>query len=287
LRIFIAHPERQDELAGEIARCIREAGHEATPGAHISPAFSRSSFADPSVAQALRSSDVLVALMMDDFAFEYLPAEAAFFSGHHKGKRTIVVTTERSEQWLPPFLREQTVLHFKEDAPATAVAICREVSTIRLTHERATRQIFLSYARLDVEAARQLYDELTSAGYNVWFDQVSLRGGQEWETAIERAISDSHVFMPLLSSSSIQHRGHFQKELRKSFSVAEEVPEGATFIVPVLLDRECVDSLPQQVRKYHCLEWAPGKSWGLDAVRAALDFALSPPSDSGKTFRKR
>jgi TIR domain len=92
-----------------------------------------------------------------------------------------------------------------------------------------------------------------SHGYKVWFDQRSLIAGQEWEIEIKKAIAASRVFMPLISSRAISARGYFQKELRRSLSVAEEVPEGTAYIIAVLLDCDCARSLPDALRKYHYL----------------------------------
>jgi len=89
---------------------------------------------------------------------------------------------------------------------------------------------------------------------------------------LKKAIAESRVFLPLVSSRAISKRGYFQKELRRSLALAEEVPEGTVYIIPVLLDEECASLLPQALKKYHWILWR-----GLDGggqLERALDFAL-------------
>jgi hypothetical protein len=99
--------------------------------------------------------------------------------------------------------------------------------------------VFLSYAREDVDAARRLYDILMEAGIDVWFDRVSLRPGEQWKTAISKAIRNSRYFVALLSSTSTTKRGYVQKEIREALNVLDEYPEEEIYVVPVRLD-ECM-----------------------------------------------
>lgn len=64
-------------------------------------------------------------------------------------------------------------------------------------------QIFLSYARDDVEAARQLAESISQAGHDVWWDR-HLHGGSRFATEIDRALKDAHAVVVLWSSASIQ-----------------------------------------------------------------------------------
>ena len=44
-------------------------------------------------------------------------------------------------------------------------------------------RIFLSYSKTDKIQATQLYNELTKAGLNVWWDEL-LNPGEDWEQRI-------------------------------------------------------------------------------------------------------
>ena len=62
--------------------------------------------------------------------------------------------------------------------------------------------IFISYKSRDVLAANELFCKLArERGLNVWFDNTSLQGGDEYENTIHTAIRQAKVFIPILSPS--------------------------------------------------------------------------------------
>jgi hypothetical protein len=97
-------------------------------------------------------------------------------------------------------------------------------------------QCFLSYAREDLASASRLCSDLTAAGVAVWFDKISLRPGERWRPAIQRAISESRYFIALLSSRSVAKRGYVQRELRDALAVLAEFPENEIYLIPTRLD---------------------------------------------------
>jgi hypothetical protein len=62
--------------------------------------------------------------------------------------------------------------------------------------------IFLSYAKEDIDKARELCEKMEAAGLNVWFDKKSLKPGELWKATIRNAIRKSRYFVSLLSSES-------------------------------------------------------------------------------------
>jgi adenylate cyclase len=64
-------------------------------------------------------------------------------------------------------------------------------------------RIFLSYARDDVEPARQLADCISQAGHDVWWDR-HLHGGSRFATEIDRALKDAEVVVVLWSKTSVE-----------------------------------------------------------------------------------
>jgi DNA polymerase III delta prime subunit len=97
-------------------------------------------------------------------------------------------------------------------------------------------RIFISYAHEDYEAVSRLSDRLKAAGYDTWVDRESLRPGAKWETAITKAIQESHIFMACLSRHSANKRGLIQREIKRALDVAELLPSNDIFVIPVLLD---------------------------------------------------
>jgi hypothetical protein len=110
-------------------------------------------------------------------------------------------------------------------------------------------QIFISYAREDEETAVKIHDSLVSEGHSVWMDRKKLIPGQDWKTEIEQAIQSSDIFIACLSTHSVDKVGFVQAELRRALDVADLMPEGKIFIIPVRLD-EC--QVPTKLKK---LQW--------------------------------
>ncbi|HVU28826.1 MAG TPA: TIR domain-containing protein, partial [Sphingomicrobium sp.] len=63
-------------------------------------------------------------------------------------------------------------------------------------------RIFLSYARDDVDAAKQLAGCLSDAGHEVWWDR-HLHGGSRFATEIDKALKDAEAVVVLWSPTSI------------------------------------------------------------------------------------
>ena len=65
-------------------------------------------------------------------------------------------------------------------------------------------QIFLGYAHDDVVPVRKLHKYLCGKGFDVWFDEVSLLPGQNWESEIEKALRQSDIAIICLTANSIK-----------------------------------------------------------------------------------
>ncbi|HET8749346.1 MAG TPA: TIR domain-containing protein [Sphingomicrobium sp.] len=63
-------------------------------------------------------------------------------------------------------------------------------------------RIFLSYARDDVDAAKQLAGCISDAGHDVWWDR-HLHGGSRFATEIDKALKDAEAVVVLWSPTSI------------------------------------------------------------------------------------
>ena len=64
-------------------------------------------------------------------------------------------------------------------------------------------QVFISYSRKDLSFVEQLATDLKNAGFDVWYDVSSLRGGSRWRFEIENAIRNSQSTIFVLSPDSI------------------------------------------------------------------------------------
>ena len=96
--------------------------------------------------------------------------------------------------------------------------------------------VFLSHAKEDVEFVSELSERLLQDGIITWFDEKDLLPGDDWKLEIEKGIDRSDYILVFLSSSSVNKEGYFQKELKTVLERRELKPEGARYIIPILID---------------------------------------------------
>ena len=95
------------------------------------------------------------------------------------------------------------------------------MSTLEM--ETSRRQVFISYAREDIEFAGSLYLALRRRGFQPWmdkppspFDLDGLRPGENWRTAIDREIGRADRMILVLSKISVDKVGYVQVEFRRA-----------------------------------------------------------------------
>lgn len=98
--------------------------------------------------------------------------------------------------------------------------------------------VFLCHSKDDKPKVRELYHRLVADGFDAWLDEEKLMPGQEWDLEIRQAVRKTDVVVVCLSKGSVTKAGYVQKEIRFALDVADEQPEGATFIIPARLE-EC------------------------------------------------
>lgn len=124
----------------------------------------------------------------------------------------------------------------------------------------ATEKVFLSYARQDLPAARRLYNELRSRNIDVWFDQEDLLPGTRWEEEIRSVIKSSSFFLAVLSNTSVNKRGHVQKELKLGLDVLNEMPPNTVYLIPVKIE-DCTPGYDELFKLQWCdlsYDWDQG-----------------------------
>lgn len=133
---------------------------------------------------------------------------------------------------------------------------------------------FLSYAREDVQLARAVYEHLTAAGINAWFDQESLRPGERWREAIQSAIRDANYFIALISSRSSAKREFVQTEIRRALEVLEQLPDDDVYLIPVRIE-ECRPPIAR-LDDLNWLDLFPDRRKGLEKL---VQFLRVPETD--------
>ena len=81
-----------------------------------------------------------------------------------------------------------------------------DVFVEKLTDYRRSGGIFLSYNSKDIVIAKKIFYQLHDR-YNVWFDNSSLRGGDNYDHKIEEAIAAARIFIPILTPHIAKRSG--------------------------------------------------------------------------------
>ena len=97
--------------------------------------------------------------------------------------------------------------------------------------------VFLSYAREDAEAARRIAEALRASGFEVWFDENELRGGDSWDVKIRKQIDACALFLPIISAHTQERsKGYFRLEWKLAVEQTHLLAEGVPFVAPVVID---------------------------------------------------
>jgi adenylate cyclase len=134
-------------------------------------------------------------------------------------------------------------------------------------------RVFLSYAREDSDAAKELADAVGRAGHEVWWDQ-HIQGGSRFSRAIDQALKDAEAVVVLWSDTSVE-----------SAWVQDEAAEGRDSgrLVPVLLDR-CKAPLGfRQFQSVDMSRWRGGEGAELTALLEAIANTATPAQAEQKS----
>ena len=111
-------------------------------------------------------------------------------------------------------------------------------------------QVFISYARPDREVAGDLYDWLKQNGFDAWIDFKKIKGGQNWDLEIKRALDRSTVVIIIWSKNSVDRRGYIQREIKIALDKYQEKLYDDIFIIPAIVDDT---PIPEQLKSIHAL----------------------------------
>ncbi len=146
-------------------------------------------------------------------------------------------------------------------------------------------KIFIAYLREDEVVVLDMYDFLKESGFRPWLDQRNLSAGMVWERETQKAIESADIFLACFSAAGASRRSVFHKEIRLALEVAQEMPEGRVYFIPIRLD-EC--NLPLSVRHIQYLDYYNGE--GKQSLRSALQQycgqGLSPTNFPDAMFVK-
>jgi hypothetical protein len=118
---------------------------------------------------------------------------------------------------------------------------------------------FFSYARADREFALRLANDLRLSGALVWIDQLDIRAGERWDSAVEYAVRNCSRMIVVLSPAAVA-----------SHNVMDEVSYAldANKIVIPLLYRDCM--VPLRLNRIQYIDFRGDYSAGVKTVLSAL-----------------
>ena len=120
-----------------------------------------------------------------------------------------------------------------------------------VTKSATVLKVFLCHASQDKEKVRDLFHRLKDNELDPWLDEENILPGHDWDSEIVKAVRSCDVFLVCLSQASTTKRGYVQKEIRRALDVAEEIPDGRVFIIPVLLE-QC--AVPERLRRWQWVD---------------------------------
>lgn len=141
-------------------------------------------------------------------------------------------------------------------------------------------EVFICYMREDVDVAEELYAYLKSAGADPWLDRKKLVHGDDFESEIRNAISQSELFVACLRPG-FDEKGFRQREVRWALDEAERRPPGKAFMIPFIVE-PC--ELPDWANRIHAGAGLSKRTEPLDILRAidkhcGTALARSAPRD--------
>ena len=124
---------------------------------------------------------------------------------------------------------------------------------------------FFSYSREDSDFALRLAGDLKAAGAGVWLDQLDIDPGQEWDSAIEDALTECPRMLLILSPDSAKSR-NVRNEITRALDEKKS-------IIPVFF-RDC--TVPLQLARVQFVDFRTDYARGLKALLKALGVVPAP-----------
>jgi TIR domain len=143
--------------------------------------------------------------------------------------------------------------------------VADEIKVAGKYRERIMADIFLSYARKDVEKARQMADALTRDRWTVWWDP-KIPTATEWERVLLPELEKARCVVVLWSGHSVR-----SKWVRREAEAALE----RTVLVPALIEAAPIPAATGSIQVANLTKWAgsptaPEFQEFLDAVRERM-----------------
>src|SRR5450631_1912828 len=161
--------------------------------------------------------------------------------------------------------------------PANAASAAGSTGPARFmppSREMPGHAVFISYAREDLAAVREIKAGLEAAGITTWFDIDRLEVGDDYDRKIQRNIARCSYFIPVVSATTQRRlEGYFRREWSYAMDRVRNMADGALFILPVTIDATtAADALvPDKFKALHFSQ-LPGGQVPSEFAQRLRDF---------------
>lgn len=140
------------------------------------------------------------------------------------------------------------------------------------------KPIFVSYMREDTARVHQLVASLRLAGFDVWWDQDTLRAGDLWREVIRDVISSGGAFLACLSSTFEKRpESYMHDELAFAAQNYVDTHREQRWMIPVRLDDTPLPLVPigsgvnaLALADLHAVDWFADPTVALASICGAL-----------------
>jgi len=129
--------------------------------------------------------------------------------------------------------------------------------------------IFISYAKEDVNIAKKIYDFLDANDYHPWMDKDKLLPGQNWEFEIHKALRSANFIILILSPISVQKRGYGQREFKIALDYSQDKLDDDIYIIPIKMG-DC--EVPNSLLKYQWTEY--DDEYSMESVLKSINHQI-------------
>jgi hypothetical protein len=138
------------------------------------------------------------------------------------------------------------------------------------------KHIFVSYAREDKDFAQQLNRRLRESHQIPWQDRIDLKGGQNWQDAIDKAVRTAEALVVVMSP-------HATKSQYVTYEWAFALGAG----VPVIPVVKKLTTLHPRLSTYHYIDFTTGRGTPFVGLLKALPTRSSKVHDGGPEIRAK
>lgn len=124
-------------------------------------------------------------------------------------------------------------------------------------------KIYLIYSRIDTEVTRKIHSGLQKTGFLPWMSGDDVLPGEDWKSAISKAMSNSDIFVSVLSQSWVLDSNP-TIELDNALSRSKETK----LIIPVLLERGV--TVPAKLKNLRSIDFSSDFDRGLYQLVSGL-----------------